>query len=52
MPMNDQVLGTNADGSKNEDYCMCCYKEELMYDYEKSILTITNNLFPGILQRL
>ena len=25
MPLNDQVLGTNADGSKNEDYCMYCY---------------------------
>ena len=21
------VLGTNADGSKNEDYCMYCYKD-------------------------
>ncbi|MBR4583308.1 MAG: zinc ribbon domain-containing protein [Bacteroidales bacterium] len=27
MPLNDQVLGTNADGSKNEDYCMYCYKD-------------------------
>ena len=27
MPQNDQVLGTNADGSKNEDYCMYCYKD-------------------------
>ena len=26
MPLNDQMLGTNADGSKNEDYCMYCYK--------------------------
>ena len=22
MPLTDDVLGTNADGSKNEDYCM------------------------------
>lgn len=22
-----QVIGTNADGSKNEDYCMYCYNE-------------------------
>ena len=21
MPLTDDVLGTNADGSKNEDYC-------------------------------
>ena len=27
MPLTDQVLGTNADGSKNEDYCMYCYKD-------------------------
>ena len=25
MPLNDQVLGTNDDGSKNEEYCMYCY---------------------------
>ena len=27
MPLSPEVLGTNADGSKNEDYCMYCYKE-------------------------
>ena len=27
MPLNDHVLGTNADGSKNGDYCMYCYKD-------------------------
>ncbi len=27
MPLNDQVLGTNADGGKNEDYCIYCYKD-------------------------
>lgn len=27
MPLTDNVLGTNADGSKNEDYCMYCYKD-------------------------
>ena len=27
MPLNDQVLGTNADGSKNEDYCMYCFND-------------------------
>lgn len=27
MPLNDEVLGTNVDGSKNEDYCMFCYKD-------------------------
>ena len=25
MPLTEDVLGTNADGSKNEDYCMYCY---------------------------
>lgn len=27
MPLNSENLGTNADGSKSEDYCMYCYKE-------------------------
>ena len=27
MPLTDEVLGTNVDGSKNEDYCMYCYKD-------------------------
>ena len=26
MPLNAENLGTNADGSKNEDYCMYCYQ--------------------------
>lgn len=28
MPLyNDDVLGTNEDGSKNEDYCIYCFKD-------------------------
>ena len=27
MPLTEEILGTNADGSKNEDYCMYCYKD-------------------------
>lgn len=26
MPLTDEILGTNADGSKNEEYCMYCFK--------------------------
>lgn len=26
MPLTDELLGTNADGSRNEDYCIYCYK--------------------------
>jgi len=26
MPPTEDILGTNADGSKNEDYCMYCYR--------------------------
>lgn len=26
MPLNEHVFGTNADGSKNDDYCMYCYQ--------------------------
>ncbi|MCM1079654.1 MAG: zinc ribbon domain-containing protein [Bacteroidales bacterium] len=25
MPLADDNLGTNADGSHNEEYCMHCY---------------------------
>ena len=27
MPLTNEVLGTNADGSKNGDYCIYCYKD-------------------------
>ncbi len=29
MPMagNENLYGTNADGSKNEDYCIYCFKD-------------------------
>ena len=27
LPLTDEVLGTNADGSKNEEYCIYCYKD-------------------------
>ncbi len=27
MPLTEDILGTNADGSKNADYCSYCYKD-------------------------
>ena len=27
MPLTDDVYGTNADGSKNHEYCIYCYKD-------------------------
>ena len=27
MPLTEELLGTNADGSKNEEYCIYCYKD-------------------------
>jgi hypothetical protein len=27
MPLTDEVLGTNKDGSKNTDYCAYCMKD-------------------------
>lgn len=28
MPIEkDEIIGTNADGSKNNDYCIYCYKD-------------------------
>ena len=27
MPLTHEVLGTNADGTKNEEYCIYCYKD-------------------------
>ena len=26
MPLTDEIRGNNTDGSKNEDYCIYCYK--------------------------
>lgn len=27
MPLNEELFGTNKDGSKNEEYCMYCFKD-------------------------
>lgn len=27
MPLTDEILGTNADGSKNAEYCIYCFKD-------------------------
>ena len=27
MPLTPEILGTNADGTKNEEYCIYCYKD-------------------------
>ena len=27
MPLTESILGTNADGSKSEEYCIYCYKD-------------------------
>lgn len=27
MPLKNEILGTNADGTPNEDYCIYCYKD-------------------------
>ncbi len=27
MPLNDEVLGTNVDGSKSDEYCVYCFKD-------------------------
>ena len=27
MPLTEELYGTNADGSRNEDYCIYCYKD-------------------------
>lgn len=27
MPLTEEILGTNADGTKNHDYCIYCFKD-------------------------
>ncbi|TFU92277.1 transcriptional regulator [Barnesiella sp. WM24] len=27
MPLTNDVIGTNTDGTPNEDYCIYCYKD-------------------------
>ena len=40
MPLTEEVLGTNVDGSKNEDYCMYCYKDgNFLQDCTMEVLT-------------
>ena len=36
MPLTNEILGTNTDGTLNEDYCIYCYKRWQVcarYDY-------------------
>ncbi len=33
MPLVEEILGTNADGSKNEDYCVYCYRMVQMQNW-------------------
>lgn len=34
MPLTDDILGTNADGSLNDEYCKWCYdKGAFLQDY-------------------
>lgn len=38
MPLNSkELIGTNKDGSKNEDYCVYCYKDG---EYTESNITM------------
>ena len=40
MPLTEEVLGANVDGSKNEDYCMYCYKDgNFLQDCTMEVLT-------------
>lgn len=27
IPLTEELLGTNAEGTKNEEYCIYCYKD-------------------------
>ena len=33
MPLQEDVLGTNKDGSKNEEYCSYCYEQGAFKDH-------------------
>ncbi len=59
MPLTEDVLGTNADGSKNEDYCMYCYRdghflqdctmeEMIEHCYQRGVYWPDENVFPTI----
>ena len=40
MPLTREILGTNADGSQNEDYCIYCYKDgKFQQDCTMEVLT-------------
>ena len=33
MPLTDECMGTEADGSRSEDYCAYCYKDGKFTQY-------------------
>lgn len=38
MPIEEEeIIGTNADGSKNSDYCVYCYKDGKFTDDSSSL---------------
>ena len=56
MPLTADLLGTNADGSKNMDYCIFCYKDgrflqdvtmEGMIDHCLKYLDEMNQMMPA-----
>lgn len=38
MPLSDEILGTNEDGSKNEEYCSYCLKDGAFVSMYENIL--------------
>ena len=62
MPLTQETMGTNADGTKNEDYCIYCYKdgkfamdctmEEMIQFCAQFVDEVNKNLPQGTVRRI
>ena len=51
MPMNEEGLfGKEADGSKNEDYCVYCYPEGSFTDPDETLDGMINTCVPFMVE--
>lgn len=50
MPLGNMKLGTNADGSENEDYCEYCYQNGGYVHENASMEDMLNLTFPYMVE--
>ncbi|MDA7027841.1 zinc ribbon domain-containing protein [Bacillus sp. CLL-7-23] len=48
MPMNEELFGTEADGSKNHEYCLYCYEKGAFKQPEATLEDMINLCVPYV----